>query len=120
MINIEWLPVAGISTLPDDCKPILKSNQCNKTDVHYGQRGSGTTESAKSICLHCVYYNGLNARDLDRAQNELDTIRSMYGRASVRYSIRSSQMNLDTRYDPRTNRTCVQVRTYVTNWPVAL
>jgi len=61
MINIEWLPVAGISTLTDDCKPILKSNQCNKTDAHYGQRGSGTRERAKSICLHCVYYNGLNA-----------------------------------------------------------
>ncbi len=60
------------------------------------------------------------ARDLDRAQNELDTIRSMYGWASVRYSIRSSQMNLDTWYDPRTSRTCVHVRTYMTNWPVAL
>jgi hypothetical protein len=49
-----WLPVAGMSTLTDDCKAILKSNQPNKTDAYTGQRGSDKKERAKRGCLHCV------------------------------------------------------------------
>ena len=56
-----WLPVAGMSTLTDDCKAILKSNQFNKIDANYGQRRSTAKEGAKRRCLHCAKYNGLNA-----------------------------------------------------------
>ncbi len=50
---IEWLPVAGMSTLTDDCKAILRSN--------YGQIRSTAKEGAKRRCLHCAKYNGLKA-----------------------------------------------------------
>jgi hypothetical protein len=58
---IEWLPVAGMSTLTDDCKAILRSNQFNKIDAHYGQIRSTAKEGAKRRCLHCAKYNGLKA-----------------------------------------------------------
>ncbi len=47
--------------MTDDCKAILKCNQFNKIDAHYGQRRSTAKEGAKRRCLHCVKYNGLNA-----------------------------------------------------------
>jgi hypothetical protein len=58
---IEWLPEAGMSILTDDYKAILKSNQFNKIDAHYGQRRSIAKEGAKRRCLHCAKYNELNA-----------------------------------------------------------
>jgi hypothetical protein len=54
----EWFPVAEISTLTDDCEAILKSDNFNKTDPHYGQGKKEMPTSCKIQWVDCCYFFG--------------------------------------------------------------